>query len=88
MLQHQHLLQLLAAQHTFPEMHLAAIETAINGLNEAWQNASQEMYAAQQEAGAGADAGAGAGAEGAANAGGDSDSDVSDVEYEEVDDKK
>ncbi len=67
---------------------LAAIETAINGLNEAWQNASQEMYAAQQEAGADAGAaGADAGA-GAADASGDSDSDVSDVEYEEVDDKK
>lgn len=67
---------------------LAAIETAISGLNEAWQNASQEMYAAQQEAGADAGAaGADAGA-GAADASGDSDSDVSDVEYEEVDDKK
>ncbi|MCR9250456.1 MAG: molecular chaperone DnaK [bacterium] len=67
---------------------LAAIETAINGLNEAWQNASQEMYAAQQEAGADAGAaGADAGA-GGADASGDSDSDVSDVEYEEVDDKK
>lgn len=65
---------------------LAAIETAINGLNEAWQNASQEMYAAQQEAGA--DAGAAGADAGGADASGDSDSDVSDVEYEEVDDKK
>ncbi len=66
---------------------LAAIDTAINGLNEAWQNASQEIYAAQQAAEGGADAtGAADGA--TADASGSSDADVSDVEYEEVDDKK
>ncbi len=63
---------------------LAAIDTALNGLNEVWQNASQEIYQAQQEAGA-AD-GATAGAEGEPTAEGSDD--VSDVEYEEVDDKK
>ncbi|MDF9798232.1 molecular chaperone DnaK [Catalinimonas alkaloidigena] len=66
---------------------LDAIDAAMNKLNSAWQNASQEMYQA-----AGADqAGAAGGPEGAqpggedANAG--ADGDVSDVEYEEVDDK-
>lgn len=64
---------------------IAAIDTAMEALNAAWTNASQEMYAAQQEAG-GADAGAadsnaGASAEGGAD-------DVSDVEFEEVEEDK
>jgi molecular chaperone DnaK len=65
---------------------LAGIDNAMNALNTAWQAASTEMYAA----------GAGAGAPGAEsgpsqNAGGGSSSDannVSDVEYEEVNDNK
>ncbi len=64
---------------------LEAVDAAMNKLNEAWQNASQEMY---QAAGADQAGGAAPGADDAqdtsANA---SDSDVSDVEYEEVDDK-
>ncbi len=69
---------------------IPAIEAALAELNTAWQNASQEIYQAQQDAagaqggapGDGAADGAGAGPEaGAAD-------DVSDVEYEEVDDKK
>ena len=62
---------------------LTAIDSAMEELNTAWQNASQEMYAAQQEAG-GADAGAGA------NAGGDAkaEDEVSDVEFEEVEEEK
>lgn len=66
---------------------IASIDTAMEGLNKAWEGAAQEMYAATQgaEGGApgaepGADAGAGASADAGA-AGGD---DVSDVEYEEV----
>jgi molecular chaperone DnaK len=65
---------------------VAAIDTAMEGLNNAWQAASQEIYQAQQAAG---------GAEGAAGAdanagGGDATDGVDDVEYEEVndDDKK
>lgn len=67
---------------------LAAIDSAMEGLNKAWEGAAQEMYAATGGQ-AGADAGAAdAGQAGAdANAGG-SDSDVSDVEFEEVDDNK
>jgi molecular chaperone DnaK len=66
---------------------LAGIDTAMNSLNEAWQNASQEIYQATQGQEAGADPQA-AGAEAGAEAESGSDSDVSDVEYEEVDDKK
>lgn len=66
----------------------AAIDTAMEALNTAWQAASQEIYAAQQAAeGAGGDAGQGAAPGGEAE-GGSSDSDVSDVEFEEVSDDK
>lgn len=66
---------------------LTAIETALEGLNKAWEAASQEMYAAT---------GGAPGAEGGPQAGGPApdagqeanpESDVADVEYEEVDDK-
>ncbi|MBX2965317.1 MAG: molecular chaperone DnaK [Cyclobacteriaceae bacterium] len=61
---------------------ITAIETAMAALNGAWQAASQEIYQAQQGAGTqpGADAGATDNGSGADN--------VSDVEYEEVNDKK
>ncbi|HPR29366.1 MAG TPA: molecular chaperone DnaK, partial [Chitinophagales bacterium] len=55
------------ALHELKEAHknqdVAAIDMAMEKLNTAWQNASQEIYAAQQNAGAdaGADADAGAG---------------------------
>ncbi len=64
---------------------LAGIDTATGELNKAWEAASQEMYAASGGAQAGPEAGAGAsaGAEGQSS----DDQDVSDVEYEEVDDK-
>ena len=58
----------------------------MEALNAAWQNASQEIYQAQQEA-QGAQPGADAGAAGA-EAGASGDGDVSDVEFEEVDDSK
>ncbi|MCE2495096.1 MAG: molecular chaperone DnaK [Flavobacteriales bacterium] len=64
---------------------LAAIDAAMEKINEAWKNASEEMYKAQQEAGGDAGANAGAGAD----AGGESTADdVTDVEFEEVDDEK
>jgi molecular chaperone DnaK len=78
-----------AALETLKEAHksadVAAIDTAMEGMNKAWEAASQEMYAATQ----GADGAEGAaaqpegGAEGAA-----SDADVSDVEFEEVVEEK
>jgi molecular chaperone DnaK len=62
---------------------LTAIDAAMAALNGAWQAASQEMYQATQNAGAqpGANAGANTGASTDGN-------NVSDVEYEEVNDKK
>jgi molecular chaperone DnaK len=67
----------------------AAIDTALAGINAAWQAASQEMYAAGgNQAGANPGAGANAGesnSNGSAGAGG---SEATDVEYEEVKDKK
>jgi len=66
---------------------LSAIDNAMNELNAAWQNASQEMYAASGAQNA--DATGGSQQASADNAGGSSDSgDVSDVEYEEVDENK
>ena len=65
----------------------AAIDSAMAALNTAWQAASQEMYAAGGAGGAqaGPDGGAAQpGAEAGANGAGEN---VSDVEYEEVDDK-
>ncbi|MEQ8470596.1 MAG: molecular chaperone DnaK [Marinoscillum sp.] len=66
---------------------LTAIDSAMEGLNKAWEAASQEIYAAQQAAG-GAEAAQGADPNGDANASGSADSDVSDVEFEEVDEEK
>jgi len=65
--------------------NFAQIDSATESLNNAWMAASQEMYAATQEAGA--DAGAGA-TNGQSTAGGSSTEDITDVDYEEVTDKK
>ena len=62
--------------------NVADIDSATTRLNDAWQAASQEMYAAQQQAGAqGADA-----QQGAPHDAGNSQNDggVTDVEFEEV----
>ena len=65
---------------------LTGIETAINGLNTAWQAASQEMYAASSGAGAGTQPGAAPGADGQGPTGGagQGSGDATDVEFEEV----
>ena len=64
---------------------IASIDSASEALNQAWAAASQEMYAASGGAEAAGDPGQQAnGSGGEAKA----DSDVSDVEYEEVDDTK
>ena len=67
---------------------VTGIDAALEAINKAWEGASQEMYAASQEAG-GAQPGPDAGAAGAGPDAGGAD-DVSDVEFEEVeeDDKK
>ncbi|QNF35301.1 molecular chaperone DnaK [Adhaeribacter swui] len=74
---------------------VAAIDTAINNLNNAWQAASQEMYAAGANPGAGADGSAGfngqgaGGPQGGASQNGNGAADhVTDVDYEEVDGNK
>jgi len=58
------------------------IDTAFEALNAAWQDASQDMYAAQQSAGATENGAPHDQHEGAANAG--KDSNVEDATYEEV----
>ncbi|MEL6390089.1 MAG: molecular chaperone DnaK [Bacteroidota bacterium] len=60
---------------------LAAIETATETLNTAWTAASQDIYKAQQEAGPSPDPTTGASGE----TGADDTEDVTDVEFEEVD---
>lgn len=74
-------LEALKAAHG--EQNLEGIDAAMEQINEAWKNASEEMYKAQQEAGA--EGGPEAGAANEAGAGGADD--VTDVEFEEVDDK-
>jgi molecular chaperone DnaK len=64
---------------------LAGIEAAMNTLNAAWQAAASEMYQATNGGAPGPDAGAQGGP---SNAGSASGNNVSDVEYEEVNDKK
>ncbi|MFM6998865.1 MAG: Hsp70 family protein, partial [Bacteroidota bacterium] len=57
---------------------ISAIDAAMEQINEAWKNASEEMYKAQQEGAGGGDAnGPGAGSANAAD-------DVTDVDFEEV----
>ena len=57
-----------------------AITPALDSINEAWKNASEEMYKAQADQGASADGQADAGA----SAGESNDEDVEDVDFEEV----
>ncbi len=62
---------------------LDRIETAKNTLTEAWQQASQDIYQAQQQAGGTDPQGGSTDGQSAGSA-----DDVTDVEFEEVDDKK
>ena len=56
---------------------ISAIDAAMEQINEAWKNASEEMYKAQQDGGDAGSAGGGAAAGNAAD-------DVTDVDFEEV----
>lgn len=68
---------------------IAAIDSAMETLNEAWTGASQEIYNATQGEGApGAEGPSAGGPEASAGDNSSESGDVSDVEYEEVDDKK
>jgi molecular chaperone DnaK len=64
---------------------ITGIDNAMTALNTAWQAASQEMYQASQQTGAQPGADAQPGASGGNTSEGNN---VSDVEYEEVNDKK
>jgi molecular chaperone DnaK len=64
---------------------IAAIDNAIATLNAAWQNASAEMYQATGNASTGGQPNANAGGQAGSTSGGNN---VSDVEYEEVNDGK
>jgi len=66
---------------------IAKIDSATEALNNAWQAASQEMYDASGGAQQGAPGADQSGAGGSEASSGGGESDVSDVEYEEVDDK-
>jgi len=64
---------------------LASIDSAMEKINEAWKNASEEMYKAQQETGVGqAGPDAGAQSDNGSETKKDSADDVTDVEFEEV----
>ena len=68
--------------------NLTEVETATETLNTAWQAASQEMYQAQQEAQAGQAEGADGGAEGPGPEASTADEEVTDVDFEEVEEDK
>jgi molecular chaperone DnaK len=68
-----------ALKKAYESKDLEAIKPALDNINEAWKQASEEMYKAQQEAG-GADAPPTDGADAASS----SDDDVEDVDFEEV----
>lgn len=70
------------------EQDLDAVNAGLEKINEAWKNASEEMYKAQQEAGGAEGAADAAGAQDAGNTESASGDDVTDVEYEEVDEDK
>jgi len=72
-------LEKLKAAHQAQD--IAAIDTAMEGLNKAWEGASQEMYSASQGEGA-----QGAAGDPSSSAEGSGDG-VSDVDYEEVNDE-
>jgi large-conductance mechanosensitive channel len=74
-----HLSKLEDLKKAHTERNLAGIETAMEALNAAWQEASQDIYNAQQQAG-----GAQEGAEQPADGGENNANNVQDVEFEEV----
>ena len=66
----------------------ANIDAAMEAMNKAWEGAAQEMYAATNEQGADPNAQGANPGDDAKQQGGNDGGDVSDVEYEEVDDTK
>nr|MBS0038435.1 molecular chaperone DnaK [Saprospiraceae bacterium] len=72
------------------EQDLAKVDAASETLNAAWQAASQDIYQAQQEAQGGQEGGNGAAGDASSESADQSsgEDDVTDVEFEEVDDNK
>lgn len=77
---------LAALKEAHKMQDLDKIESSSKSLNDAWQAASQDMYQATQDGAAGAQSNAG-GADDSTSKGGNAGEDVTDVEYEEVNDK-
>ena len=69
-----------ALKKAYESKDVKAITPALDSINEAWKNASEEMYKAQADQGASADGQADTGA----SAGETNDEDVEDVDFEEV----
>ena len=69
-----------ALKKAYESKDVDAITPALDSINEAWKNASEEMYKAQADQGASEDGQADAGA----SAGETNDEDVEDVDFEEV----
>ena len=69
-----------ALKKAYESKDVKAITPALDSINEAWKNASEEMYKAQADQGASEDGQADAGA----SAGETNDEDVEDVDFEEV----
>jgi molecular chaperone DnaK len=69
-----------ALKKAYESKDVEAITPALDSINEAWKNASEEMYKAQADHGAPADGQADTGA----SAGETNDEDVEDVDFEEV----
>mgnify|MGYP003342876410 CR=1 FL=1 len=63
---------------------IEAIKTALDGINEAWKNASEELYKAQAEAQQASGAAAGSAGPEASQKSKDDSDDVQDVDFEEV----
>jgi molecular chaperone DnaK len=80
-----------SALHELKDAHklqdLDRVDKASHALNQAWQAASQDMYQASQQAGA-QDGAAGQQEQGGSGSSSSAGDDVTDVEFEEVDDKK
>jgi molecular chaperone DnaK len=80
-----------AALEDLKEAHkkqdIAGVDSGVERLNTAWQAASQDIYQAQQQAGAEGTAEPN-GTQGSSDNAAGGNGDVTDVEYEEVDDKK
>lgn len=80
--------ELAQLKEAHQKQDVSAINGAVEKLNAAWQAASQDLYKAQQEAASATADNGNASKDGGAGSSTGGAEDVTDVEYEEVDDKK